>query len=685
MPGLVDQFKLNPEQKKGVLHDKGPMLILAGAGSGKTRVITTRMASLIADRGVSARHILALTFTNKAAREMKERVASLLSRKAIRGLFAGTFHAFGVMFLKKHIPLLGFRDKFSIFNTGDKIHLLTNIMKDLKCDLESLPPEEVAWKISAAKNALVHPEQASAYFQDRLLSEIYGYYQRTLKGFNVVDFDDLLMLTVDLLRQEKDLCREYSHRFRYIMVDEYQDTNFSQYTLLRLLTREHDNICVVGDDDQSIYAWRGADITNILNFEKDFPGTEVIRLEQNYRSSAVILEAANAIISNNSARKGKKLWTSGERGDKITVISAGDEVDEAESVGYSILRLREDYRARYSDFAVVFRTNFQTRPFEEAFTRLEIPYEVIGGTRFFDRKEVKDVVCYLRLLANRHDEIALLRIINKPKRGIGPQTIEKIIRYAEQHDLYLYQVLGEIDRVEGIDAPVAHNINRFYETIEEFGKKIFKQGSMVPVVKSLIQEIGYEDELLRDAGMDANKYQRSLQFVQGVVNSIAVFEHDETVEKHDLFSYLEKIALMTSDDNDEKDKKRNAVTLLTMHSCKGLEFPYVYISAVEEGSIPHSRSIEEGEDKIEEERRLFYVGVTRAMKTLYLTFAGSRRRYGEEEETMPSRFLEEIPAELLDFTDSGDSEPMSENDLNAGFEALQAKWEAKLAEEGNRD
>lgn len=662
---------LNANQRQGVLHDTGPMLILAGAGSGKTRVVTTRISWLIMELGISPRNILALTFTNKAAREMKERVRTLVPANRVKGLWVGTFHSFCVRLLKKHIALLGYREKFSIFNSGDKIHLIQNIMKDLNLDLEKLKPEDVAWKISDAKNSLIHPSQASLFFGDSLLAEIYGYYQQTLKGFNIVDFDDLLMLTVDIFEQFPELAVKYSSQYRYLMVDEYQDTNKAQYSLLRGLTVNHDNIAVVGDDDQSIYAWRGADISNILNFENDFPGTQVIRLEQNYRSTAVILEAANSLITHNSSRKGKKLWTSGERGDPIRIIAADDETDEAESVYQEIVRLRRDFNANYRDIALVFRTNFQTRPFEELLTERSIPYEVIGGTKFFDRKEAKDIIGYLRLLANRHDELALLRIINKPKRGIGPQTIQKVIAYAAANDMALYDVLGVIGSVDNIDPKIVYAIEQFFELIERFGQKIFTSRLMAPVVKELIQEVGYEEELLRESDKDINKFQKSQRYVQGVVNSIAAYEHDPENSKPDLFGYLERIALMTGEDNqDDQDKPKNHLTLLTMHACKGLEFPYVFISGVEEGTIPHMRSIEAGDNNIEEERRLFYVGITRARIQLCLSFAGFRRRYGEEVECIPSRFLDEIDPSLLNWIDSGNNEEVSEDEIFAALDKL---------------
>ena len=666
---FVHSMGLNPQQLVGATHRDGPLLILAGAGSGKTKVITTRIAWLIAEQHVPGRSIMALTFTNKAAREMKERVYSLLPKKSGKGLTVGTFHAFCVQLLRSKIGLLGYREKFSIFDTSDRMHLITDIMKDLKVDLEILPPDKVAWKISDAKNALIHPgKEAEDFFGDDLLASIYRHYQSTLKGFNIVDFDDLLMLAVDLFATAPDEMAEHVARWRYLLVDEYQDTNQAQYRLLRCMTRQHDNICVVGDDDQSIYAWRGADISNILNFEKDFPGTLVIRLEQNYRSSGNILAASNAVIAHNTARKGKRLWTSGDKGDLVRIIPTSDETDEAESIVSEILSIRREERASFSDIAIVFRTNFQTRPFEELFGGQGIPYEVIGGTKFFDRREVKDIVCYLRLMANRHDEIALLRIINRPKRGIGTQTIEKIVRWAEQHSLHLYDVLLEADTVDTLDDNVRYRIGLFCELIEGYSKKLLSARSMVPVVREIVHASGYEEELLRECGGDADKFQKSQRWLQELYTSLQLYEADEDVERHDIYGYLERISLLVDDKNDDKDQRRNAVTLMTMHACKGLEFPYVFVSGVEEGNIPHTHSIEGG--TVEEERRLFYVAMTRAMKRLYLTWAGERRRYGESSECQPSRFIDEIDQACIEWVSPGSSTPAASLDLVEAFERM---------------
>jgi len=669
---FVNSLGLNPEQQIGATHRDGPLLILAGAGSGKTKVITTRIAWLIAEQHVSPRSILALTFTNKAAREMRERVSRFLPKKAGKGLTVGTFHAFCVQLLRAKIPLLGYREKFSIFDSSDRIHLITDIMKDLKVDLEVLPPDKIAWKISDAKNALVHAgREAENYFGDDLISSIYRIYQSTLKGFNILDFDDLLMLAVDLFAAAPEEMQEHCQRYKYILVDEYQDTNMAQYRLLRCMTARHDNICVVGDDDQSIYAWRGADIHNILNFEKDFPGTLVIRLEQNYRSTAVILRASNAVIANNTSRKGKKLWTSGEEGAPVRIVASRDEQDEAESVLGEILALRRDSKAQYSDMAIIFRTNFQTRPFEELFAMQSIPYEIIGGTKFFDRREVKDIVCYLRLMANRQDEIALLRVINKPKRGIGPQTIEKIVAWSAENKLGLYEVLLQADTVTTLDDNVKYKISVFTDLIEEYAKKILAARSMVPVVRELVHASGYEEELLREAGGDVDKFQKSQRWLQELYTSLHIYESDEDIEKHDLFGYIERISLLVDDKEEDKDKKRNAVTLMTMHSCKGLEFPHVFVCGVEEGNIPHAHSIEA--DTVEEERRLFYVAMTRAMKRLFLSYASTRRRYGEDEECEPSRFLDEIAQDCIEWAEPASCASANDVDLVAAFERMRGR------------
>jgi len=542
-------------------------------------------------------------------------------------------------------------------------------MKDLKIDLEILPPDKVAWKISDAKNALIHPgREAEEWFGDALLASIYRHYQSTLKGFNIVDFDDLLMLAVDLFAVAGEEMALHVSRWRYLLVDEYQDTNQAQYKLLRCLTRDHDNICVVGDDDQSIYAWRGADISNILNFEKDFPGTVVIRLEQNYRSTGNILRAANSVIAHNTARKGKNLWTSGVNGDPVRIIPTSDETDEAESIVSEILTIRREDRASFADMAIVFRTNFQTRPFEELFAAQGIPYEVIGGTKFFDRREVKDIVCYLRLMANRHDEIALLRIINRPKRGIGTQTIEKIVQWAEKHTMHLYDVMLDADHVDTMDDNTRYKIGVFCELVEEYAKKLLSARSMVPVVREIVHASGYEEELLREAGGDADKFQKSQRWLQELYTSIQLYEADEDVERHDLFGYLERISLLVDDKSEDKERRRDAVTLMTMHSCKGLEFPYVFVSGVEEGNIPHTHSIEAG--TVEEERRLFYVAMTRAMKRLYLTWAAERRRYGESSDCEPSRFIDEIDPACIEWISPGSTRSAESVDLVEAFERM---------------
>ena len=667
----VDGLGLNPEQMQGVTHRDGPLLILAGAGSGKTRVITTRIAWLIADCKISPGNILSMTFTNKAAREMQSRVVQMLPGLSGKSrLTSGTFHAFCVQLLRRKIPLLGYRENFSIISTGDRERLITDIMKDLKVDLTLLQPEAIEWKISDAKNALIHPgREAGLFFEDELLCTIYRMYQNQLKGFNVVDLDDLLMLAVDLFAASPDDMHAYCSRWRYILVDEYQDTNQAQYRLLRALTHDHSNICVVGDDDQSIYSWRGADINNILNFEKDFPGSLVIRLEQNYRSTNAILRAANSLIAHNTERKGKNLWSSGGDGEPVRIIASCDENDEAESILSEIFALRREQGAEYREIAIVFRTNFQTRPFEELFLSHSIPYEVIGGSKFFDRAEVRDILSYLRLLANRYDEMALMRVINRPRRRIGPQTIEKLLHWAQNESLRLYDALLRVDEIDTIDANTAYSIARFCELIEEYAKKIFSKRAMADVVRDLIQDSGYDEELLREAGTDIEKYQRSQRWLQELCTSIQLFERDENLERHDLYAYLEHVALFDAEkEDDDKSARRNALTLITMHACKGLEFPYVFISGVTDGSIPHAKSIESG--SLEEERRLFYVAMTRAMKRLFIAYPSSRHRYGASEDCVPSRFLEEIDQSLLVWADPASGAPGAETNLVQAFERL---------------
>jgi DNA helicase-2/ATP-dependent DNA helicase PcrA len=673
----IDSLGLNPRQLQGATHRDGPLLILAGAGSGKTRVITTRIAWLISECGISPASILSMTFTNKAAREMQSRVLQFLpglSRK--NRMTSGTFHAFCVQLLRRKIALLGYRDNFSIISTGDRERLITDIMKELKVDLTLIQPNEIEWKISDAKNALIHPgTEAANFFEDDLLCTIYRMYQTQLKGFNVIDLDDLLMLAVDLFEAAPEEMQAHCARWRYILVDEYQDTNQAQYRLLRALTQAHNNICVVGDDDQSIYSWRGADINNILNFEKDFPGSLVIRLEQNYRSTNNILRAANSLIAHNRERKGKNLWSSGGDGAPVHILPCCNEGDEAESILSRIFSLRREEGAEYRDIAIVFRTNFQTRPFEELFLSHSVPYEVIGGSKFFDRAEVRDIISYLRLMANRYDEMALMRVINRPKRRIGPQTVEKLLAWAEGESLRLYDALLRVDEINTIDSNTAYSIQCFCELIEEYAKKIFSSRSMADVVRDFIQDSGYDEELLREAGTDIEKYHRSRRWLQELCTSIQLFENDEGLERHDLYAYLEHVSLFDADkEDDDKEKLRNALTLITMHACKGLEFPYVFISGVTDGSIPHARSIELG--SVEEERRLFYVAMTRAMKRLFIAYPSSRQRYGSEEDCVPSRFLEEIDPQTLLWAEASGADrnaPVEGTNLMDAFERMRAR------------
>ncbi|MGE4578404.1 MAG: ATP-dependent helicase [Desulfuromonadales bacterium] len=647
----MDLRTLNKEQLAAVRHTEGPLLLLAGAGSGKTRVITYRIAYLLLEKGVRPENVLAVTFTNKAAREMKERVLELVGRARNKGLVIGTFHSLCVRILKEDIERLGYKKNFSIYGAADQARLIKDLLQGLDSGNKKFDADRVLWLISDAKNRLVAPQDFVGRFQDEyawVAAEIYPRYQRALKAFNAIDFDDIIMLAVTLLQNYPEVLAKYQERFRYILVDEYQDTNAAQYLLLRLLSGKYHNLCVVGDDDQSIYGWRGADLGNILEFEKDFAGTTLIKLEQNYRSSGTILSAANAVIRHNAKRKEKALWTAGDSGRQLELICCEDEEDEARMVMERIHAERFRLNLEYRDFAILYRTNVQSRAFEEQLRYENIPYVLIGGQQFFDRKEVKDAVAYLRVLVNPRDEVNLLRILNYPRRGIGETSADRLIRFSAEHNRPLWDVLEVPGAVEELGEKVVEAVGAFVALMDGYRQRFARGRRLAEIARQFFAEIKLEDEIYRQTE-DPAKARRRADNVEEVVNAMASYEERE--EKPSLAGFLEKVSLLDDDHPGRNDKEaklaRNAVTLMSLHSSKGLEYPVVFLVGLEEEYLPHKKSIHETFD-VDEERRLCYVGITRAQKHLVLLHAKQRKKYGKLLPRLPSRFLQEIPADLME-------------------------------------
>lgn len=642
---------LNPAQKKAVLETEGPLLVFAGAGSGKTRVLTYRIAYLIREKGVSPSHILAVTFTNKAAEEMRERVEHLLGRSA-RGIWISTFHSACARILRRHIEHLGFQRNFVIYDEEDQQRHLKNVMKELGLDFKMFHPKAIQSAIDQLKNEGIPPDefQPSYYniFQKRL-AQVYRRYQEDLKRNNGVDFGDLLLLTTLLFKKFPEILQFYQNLWDYVMVDEFQDTNLIQYQLIRELVKAHENICVVGDDDQSIYRWRGAEVGNILNFEKDFPGTKVITLEQNYRSTKNILFAANSLVQRNRFRKEKVLWTENPEGERITFFVAKDEKEEADFV---IRKIKEYLSSNHSDqpyreVAVFYRINAQSRALEEAFVKHHIPYTIVGGLKFYERREIKDILAYLKWISNPSDSLSLKRIVNVPPRGIGEKTLEKIEYYSREKDLSLYEGM-KASLKEDWPPPLAkERILTFLQLIEGFRK----EAQSVPLSKltmTILTQTGYLNRLKEEGTEEA------LSRVENIEELLAVMEEFEKGEEGGrLEDFLEKVSLMT--EVDFYENKENRVSLMTLHCAKGLEFPVVFMVGMEEGLLPHYRRGEEIED-LEEERRLCYVGITRTKMKLYLSRAERRSTFGVGRANLPSRFLDELPFELIEFEGAPEEE-----------------------------
>ncbi len=632
---------LNPKQKEAVLHTDGPLLILAGAGSGKTRVLTHRIAYLIDECGVNPWNIMAITFTNKAAGEMRERVDNLVGFGA-ESIWVSTFHSSCVRILRRHIENLGYTTSFSIYDSDDQKTLMRQVFKTLDIDTKQFKERSVLAAISSAKDKLITPEEfllnAGGDFREKKTGEIYKEYQKQLKKNNALDFDDLIVKTVELFQNNPQILDYYQERFRYIMVDEYQDTNMAQFKLVSLLASKYRNLCVVGDDDQSIYRFRGADIQNILSFENTFPGTMVIKLEQNYRSTQNILDAANEVIRHNFGRKDKTLWTANGEGDKILFKQFDTAKDEADFV----VRQIRDSGYSYQDQAVLYRTNAQSRLLEERCIFYNVPYRLVGGVNFYQRKEIKDILAYLKTIANGVDDLSVIRIINVPKRGIGATTIGRVTAFASEHSMSFYDTLKEAKQIPGI-GKAAEKISRFIAQMEAFRAMAYSEEySMKDLIGHILEDTGYEEELQQEGEIEA---QTRLENIEELINKAAAYEEDS--EHPTLDEFLEQVALVADIDN--VDDTEDRVTLMTLHSAKGLEFPKVYLVGMEDGLFPGMMSIMSGDKtEMEEERRLCYVGITRAKKELVLTAARQRMINGETRWSKPSRFINEIPSNLLD-------------------------------------
>lgn len=633
-------YGLNPQQAEAVINTEGPMLIMAGAGSGKTKVLTCRVANLL-QKGVRPYRILAITFTNKAAAEMRERVNNM-SGPAAKDVWLFTFHAFCARFLRMEIDKLpGYGGNFAIYDTADSQNLIKQILKEMNLDDKRFQPSGILSRISNAKNAL---QDAAAFarqagdFYEQKVADIYSRYEQKLQLNNALDFDDLLMLSIKLLQENKEVREKYQDRFDYLLVDEYQDTNHAQYLLTKFLAAKHRNICVVGDADQSIYGWRGADIQNILDFEKDYPDAKVIKLEQNYRSTQIILDAANAVIENNTGRKPKNLWTENKSGADIIYFQAVDERDEARFVIEQLQNLQRTENKKLGDMAILYRTNTQSRIFEEMLIKSGISYNMVGGLKFYERKEIKDIIAYLRVIFNPADSLSLLRIINVPKRGIGDASLEKIQAYAAANNVSLFEAVSNAAAIDGLSS-------RFVSKLDDLAGIIFElmnlanEAPVEDLIDRVLRDTGYLEELENERTPQAQSRIDNLHELISVAQEFAASEEENNLE-----NFLAHVALVS--DIDDTELGEDAITLMTLHSSKGLEFPVVFLVGMEEGLFPHARTLMD-ETEIEEERRLCYVGITRAKEKLFLSSTKMRTIYGNTVTYPPSRFLQEIPARLV--------------------------------------
>ncbi|HWL12458.1 MAG TPA: DNA helicase PcrA [Ureibacillus sp.] len=637
---------MNPQQAEAVKTTDGPLLIMAGAGSGKTRVLTHRIAYLVVEKEVYPSKILAITFTNKAAREMRERIDNLLGNGTTESMWVSTFHSMCVRILRRNIDRIGISKNFSILDSSDQLSVVKNVLKELNIDSKRFEPRAILNAISSAKNECITADTYKANSNpnnpyEKVIAQVYEGYEKRLRRNQSLDFDDLIMTTITLFERVPEVLEFYQNKFQYIHVDEYQDTNHSQYKLVQLLAKKFKNICVVGDSDQSIYRWRGADIGNILSFEKDYPNAKAILLEQNYRSTKRILQAANDVIEHNESRYPKKLRTENLDGEKLIHYKASNEQDEAQFVVQTIQKLMDKENRTLDDFAILYRTNAQSRVMEEVLVKSNMTYQIVGGTKFYDRKEIKDLLAYLRLIANNADDLSLARIINEPKRSIGATSFEKIATYAIEHDLSIFDSMKEV-LFMGLTGKAAASVEKFHKLIEDF-TKMQAYLSVTELVEQVIEKSGYRAMLENEKTIEA---QSRLENIEEFLSVTKAFE--ERSEDKTLISFLTDLSLVADIDSlDKEDTSKGSIILMTMHSAKGLEFPVVFIIGMEENIFPHSRSLDDAAE-MEEERRLAYVGITRAEQRLYLTCAGSRTLYGRSSYNMPSRFLQEISEDIIE-------------------------------------
>ena len=661
---------LNDRQKEAVISTEGPCLVIAGAGSGKTKVLTHKIAYLISEKYVKPWNIIAITFTNKAANEMKERIQNIIG-DAANDLWMGTFHSICVKILRKYIDRIGFDHSFLIFDTSDQKTLIKECLKDLKVDDKLFTDRAVLSEISNGKNEMLEPKdykiKYAGDFRRETIGNIYELYQQRLKENNALDFDDIINYTIKILTENPDVLEYYTEKFKYVLVDEYQDTNKAQFMLVSILASKYGNITVVGDNDQGIYSFRGADITNILNFEKDFPGTKIIKLEQNYRCTGNILKAANAVIKHNENKYEKKLWTANDEGELPSIYQSEDEYDEASYVVKQINHLKTEEYYKYSDFVVLYRMNSQSRAIEDILRREDIPYKIVGGLKFYERKEIKDIIAYLRLIYNTSDNISLKRIINEPKRGIGKTSFDNIQQISEQNGISMYEVIKNAEQF-GLNR-VKANADDFINLIEELRTKQ-NELSISELIKETLNKSGYTKALELENSVEAESRIQNLEEFLTVA-----IEFEEEFADNTLGEFLENITL--SSDIDNVEDAENSVTLMTLHSAKGLEFPTVFLVGLEEGIFPGYKSIGE-ENALQEERRLFYVGITRAKEHLFLTCAKRRTIFGSTSYNAISRFVKEIPEELLNGYDKMQKEKVEDKFENSDYGWKYGNRESKV-------
>jgi DNA helicase-2/ATP-dependent DNA helicase PcrA len=642
---------LNDPQRQAVVHGEGPLLVLAGAGSGKTRVLTHRIAYLLATGAARPGEILAITFTNKAASEMRERVGALVGR-SVRAMWVTTFHSACARMLRADAEKLGYARTFTIYDESDSLRMLKRCMTELGIDPKRYPPRSIRSQISGAKNQLV---DADAYTPaednpfEEAVADLYPLYEKRMLEANAMDFDDLLVRTVNLLELSEEARERWRRTFRHVLVDEYQDTNHAQYRMLKLLAGEHRNLMVVGDEDQSIYGFRHADIRNILDFEKDFPETEVIKLEQNYRSTQTILSAANAVVSRNRQRRTnpKDLWTEAGDGEQVQLSELSDEHEEARWVTGEIERLAEEDGVKREDVAVFYRTNAMSRVLEDTLNRFDVAYQVIGGTKFYERAEIKDAVAYLSLLANPADQVSFARIVNSPRRGIGNTTQGRVASHANTTGKTIWEVIEAVEEVPGLNGGAIKAVSRFYETMAGLRERAEEEGPVAGLLEAVLNESGYLEALAAERTIEAEGRAENLEaLVAGAAEFDIEREQEGENEIPPLEEYLQQISLYTQQDDLRDGEEESLVTLMTLHNAKGLEYDTVFIIGCEDGAFPHMRALEEGGE--EEERRLCYVGITRARRRLYMTWARERSLFGRSERNLPSRFIDELPAELTE-------------------------------------